>query len=111
MTLIHEELYKDKDADIINFSSYIEELTDNLLRIYKRENTEVSFNIDIEESSSFEMDTAVPLGIIVNEIISNSFKHAFIGKNKGEIKIRLGETKTENAKKRPEYQFYSDYLR
>ena len=50
MTLIHEELYKDKDADIINFSSYIEELTDNLLRIYKRENTEVSFNIDIEES-------------------------------------------------------------
>jgi two-component sensor histidine kinase len=89
MTLIHEELYKDKDADIINFSSYIEELTDNLLRIYKRENTEVSFNIDIEESPSFEMDTAVPLGIIVNEIISNSFKHAFIGKDKGEIKIKL----------------------
>jgi PAS domain S-box-containing protein len=89
MTLIHEELYKDKDADNINFSLYIEELTDNLLHIYKRENTEVSFNIDIEESTSFEMDIAVPLGIIVNEIISNSFKHAFIGKDKGEIKIKL----------------------
>jgi two-component sensor histidine kinase len=89
MTLIHEELYKDKDADVINFSLYIEELTDNLLRIYKRENTEVSFSIDIQESPSFEMNTAVPLGIIINEIISNAFKYAFIGKDKGKIKIGL----------------------
>jgi two-component sensor histidine kinase/GAF domain-containing protein len=104
MALIHEELYKGENADNINFSSYIEKLTDNLFQIYKRENTEISFNIDLEGRFSFDMDTAVPLGIIVNEIISNSFKHAFIGKDKGEIKIRLWREEKDEFK----YENYRD---
>jgi PAS domain S-box-containing protein len=89
MALIHEELYKGKDTDTINFSSYIEELTDNLFLTYKLENIDVSLSIDMEENLFFDMDTAVPLGMIVNELVSNSFKHAFSGRNKGEIQIKL----------------------
>jgi two-component sensor histidine kinase len=103
MAMIHEELYKGRDTDTINFSSYIKELTDNLFLTYKLENTEVSYNIDLEENLFFDMDTAVPLGIIVNELISNSLKHAFIGRDKGEIRIKLikndtGKYKSEGCK-------------
>jgi two-component sensor histidine kinase len=45
--------------------------------------------INLEESVFFDMDTAVPLGIIVNELISNSLKHAFPGKEKGDVQIEL----------------------
>jgi two-component sensor histidine kinase len=45
--------------------------------------------MDIEEDIFFDMDTSVPLGIIINELISNSLKHAFFGRDKGEIQIKL----------------------
>jgi two-component sensor histidine kinase len=52
--------------------------------------------MDLEENVSFDMDTAVPLGMIVNELVSNSFKHAFTGRDRGEIRIKLGrEESTE----------------
>jgi two-component sensor histidine kinase len=98
MALIHEELYKGRYTDTINFSSYIEELTDNLFLTYKLENTKVSYNIDLEENLFFDMDTAVPLGMIVNELISNSFKHAFKGRDKGEIKIKIWREEKDKSK-------------
>jgi two-component sensor histidine kinase len=45
--------------------------------------------MDLEESIFFNIDTAVPLGMIVNELVSNSLKHAFKGRDRGEIKIKL----------------------
>jgi two-component sensor histidine kinase len=45
--------------------------------------------MNLEENAFFDMDTAVPLGIIVNELVSNSFKHAFIKNQEGEIRILL----------------------
>ena len=46
-------------------------------------------DINIEEEIFFDMDTAVPLGMIINELVTNSLKHAFTGRDKGEIKINL----------------------
>jgi two-component sensor histidine kinase len=46
-------------------------------------------NTDIEKDIFFDMDTAIPLDIIINELVSNSLKHAFIGRDKGEIQIKL----------------------
>jgi two-component sensor histidine kinase len=57
--------------------------------------------MDLEENAFFDMDTAVPLGIIVNELVSNSLKHAFQGRDEGEIQIKLhreGECKREGSK-------------
>jgi len=89
MALIHEELYKSGGIDTLDFSSYIEELAENLFLTYRLRDTDISLNMDLEENIFFDMDTAVPLGIIVNELVSNSLKHAFIGKDKGEIRIKL----------------------
>jgi two-component sensor histidine kinase len=103
MALIHEELYKGGNIDTLDVSSYIKELADNLFLAYRLGNTKISLNMDMEENVFFDMDTAVPLGITVNELISNSLKHAFKGRDKGEIKIKLlreeiGECKTEGHK-------------
>ena len=89
MALIHEELYKGGGIDTLDFSSYIEELAKNLFLTYRLGNTDISLNMDLEENIFFDMDTAVPLGMIVNELVSNSLKHAFIGRDKGEIQIKL----------------------
>jgi two-component sensor histidine kinase len=52
--------------------------------------------MDLEENIFFDMDIAVPLGMIVNELVSNSFKHAFPGRKSGEIQIKLH--REENTK-------------
>jgi len=89
MALIHEELYRGEELDKLNFSLYIKELADALFLTYKLGNADVSLNMDLEENILLDMDTAVPLGIIVNELISNSLKYAFPDREKGEIQIKF----------------------
>ena len=103
MALIHEELYKEEGTDTLNFSEYLKTLVENLFQTYRISSKNIHLNMDLEENSLFNMDTAVPLGIIVNELISNSLKHAFLGRNDGEISIILRrdenkECKTEGCK-------------
>ncbi|AKB68187.1 PocR ligand-binding domain-containing protein [Methanosarcina mazei] len=102
IALIHEELYKGENIDVLNFSQYIKELADNLLLTYRLE-TDVSLNLDLEENLFLDMDTAIPLGIIINELVSNSLKYAFPDRDKGEIRIKLrreekGECKSNVCK-------------
>ena len=52
--------------------------------------------MDLEENAFFNMDIAVPLGIIVNELVSNSLKHAFTEEEKGEIRIKLCREEKNN---------------
>ena len=54
--------------------------------------------MDLEENVLINMDTAVPLGIIVNELVSNSLKHAFPGRDKGEIRIKLHKEERDSEK-------------
>ncbi len=89
MALIHEELYKGEGFETLNFSPYIEELVKNLLQTYAVGNLDINLKLDLKENAFFDMDTAIPLGIIVNELVSNSLKHAFPGRSKGEIRIEL----------------------
>ena len=89
MALIHEELYKGGGFETLNFSPYIQELADTLFQTYRLGNTDISLNMDLEEKILFDMDTAIPLGIIINELVSNSLKHAFIDRDRGEIRIKL----------------------
>jgi PAS domain S-box-containing protein len=89
MALIHEELYRGGELDSLDFSSYTEVLAKNLFLSNRLGNIDISLKLDLVENAFFNMDIAVPLGIIVNELVSNSFKHAFSGRSKGEIQIKL----------------------
>lgn len=89
MALIHEELYKGGGSETLNFSQYVEELTEKLLQTYSIGNRDISLKMDMVKNAFFDMDTAVPLGIIINELVTNSLKHAFKGRTNGEIQIKL----------------------
>ncbi|MDQ1276703.1 MAG: hypothetical protein QG610_2281, partial [Euryarchaeota archaeon] len=99
MALIHEELYKGEEFETLNFSPYIKELTENLFETYSLGDTRITLRMDLEENLFFDMDTAVPLGMIVNELVSNSLKHAFTGRDKGEIRIKLCREESIEFKK------------
>lgn len=87
MAIIHEKLYKSQDLANIDTKSYIETLSESLLRSY-RTNKDVSIKV-ICKVSSVGIDTLMPLGLILNEIISNSLKYAFTGRSNGKITILL----------------------
>jgi len=97
MSLIHEELYRGGKTDKLDFSSYIKELADNLFLTYSVGNKDISLNMDLEGKTFFDIDTAIPLGIIINELVTNSFKYAFQGRDKGEIRIRLRKEECNNT--------------
>jgi len=88
MALIHEELYKSKDMATLDFGAYLQKLTTDLVNSYTLEPNRINLSLDLEQVY-LGMDIAIPLGIIVNELISNSLKHAFNPGQKGEICIRL----------------------
>uniref|UniRef100_UPI000AAA8A0A sensor histidine kinase n=1 Tax=Methanosarcina horonobensis TaxID=418008 RepID=UPI000AAA8A0A len=97
MALIHEELYKGDKIDTLDFAAYLRKLTENLFSSYNPGNKEISFKLDLEQVY-LGMDTAIPLGIIVNELVSNSFKHAFPYQREGEIQINLCKTEASSLK-------------
>jgi PAS domain S-box-containing protein len=99
MALIHEELYKGEKTDTLDFSTYIRELAENLFKTYSLSSKKIHLTMDLEENAFFDMDVAVPLGIIVNELVSNALKHAFLGKDSGEIQIKLHRQRNEENKK------------
>lgn len=89
IAIIHEELHESKGAGTLNFSSYLESLVENLFHTYRLGNVDLSLSMELEKNIFFDMDIAVPLGLIVNEIVSNSLKYAFPGGDKGVIRIKL----------------------
>ena len=100
MALIHEELYKGEgtDTDTLDFSAYLQKLARNLFQTYNLSSKNIRLCTDLEEKTFLDMDTAVPLGIIVNELVSNSLKHAFPGRDRGEISIKLQKDESEDCK-------------
>lgn len=91
MAIIHEELYKGNEIDTLDFAAYLRKLTADLLNSYSIQKESIELKLDLEKIC-LGMDTAIPLGIIVNELVSNSLKHAFPEGTEGEILISLGRT-------------------
>lgn len=90
MSLIHEKLYTSKDFTRIDFGDYMLSISNYLTAVYNISPDKIQVNIDIEPDSGFlPLDTALPCGLIVNELLSNSFKYAFTGREKGNINIKM----------------------
>jgi PAS domain S-box-containing protein len=88
MALVHEKLYQSEGLANIDFKEYIKHLTDMLVRSYGMNTGEITLSIDVEDAA-IEIDSAIPCGLIVNELVSNSLKHAFPEVKNGAIKISL----------------------
>ena len=88
MALIHEKLYRSQDLARINFAEYIRNLATHLVRSYRANSGPVSLKVDANDVS-LSIDAAVPCGLIINELVSNSLKYAFKDGREGEIRIEL----------------------
>ncbi len=89
MAFIHESLYQADNFSNINFSDYVVNLLQNLMQSYSKLNQTVKLNVDLQ-TVFLNLDTAIPCGLIINEIISNALKYAFADNKEGdEITIMM----------------------
>lgn len=88
MALVHERLYQSRDLARVDFAEYLPELTGHLLRSYGINSEDVVLRTNVS-NALFDLDTAIPCGLIINELVSNALKHAFPAGKKGEIRIEL----------------------
>lgn len=88
MSLIHQRLYKSDQLTTINMSEYISELISNLMHAYgyTREMLELKINIEYDE---LDIDSAIPLGLILNELLTNVFKYAYIDTKAPKLSVTL----------------------
>jgi two-component sensor histidine kinase len=93
MSLIHEKLYKSSNFAKIDLKDYLEDLVKFLSNYYNK-GKEITLNFDLEQIFAIT-DKAIPIALIVNELITNSFKYAFEQKKEGIIAIKLKEMEGE----------------
>ena len=95
MALIHQKLYQNKSG-LVDFDEYIKLLVKELSSLYKSDNkikTEI-----ISNNMEFDVDTAIPLGLIINEIITNSYKYAFHENKESLLSISINKQDNDNFK-------------
>lgn len=88
MALIHQKLYENEDLKSIPFGEYILELVNEIKTSFGELAASVTVKVDAQEAF-FDVDSAVPLGLIINELSTNAFKYAFEGKEEGQFNIFL----------------------
>ncbi len=95
MAIVHEKLYNSENLVKIDFKDYIKDLTDSLFLTYKIKPYKIKLNKKID-NVFFNINTSIPCGLIINELVTNSLKHAFHYKddlNSNEIQIELHQLK------------------
>lgn len=95
MALLHEKLYQSKNLENIDFIAYIQSLTRNLRNSYASKSAAISLNINAEPIN-VDIDTAIYCGLIINELVSNSFKYAFPEGHSGQIVIEFSKNSDDS---------------
>ncbi len=90
MSLIHQSLYQSENINSVNVESYLKDLINYLASVYSTNDKII--NVHLETTNiQFDFDTAIPLGLIVNELISNAYKHGFKNVTEGNIWIEISK--------------------
>lgn len=88
MALIHQKLYQDEDLVGVDVVEYIEKLAKSLVESYRIQETEIKIHTDVDQIK-LDVDTIIPIGLILNELISNALKYAFEEGKEGTINVLL----------------------
>ncbi|HXI55756.1 MAG TPA: histidine kinase dimerization/phosphoacceptor domain -containing protein [Polyangia bacterium] len=91
IALVHERLYESADLSHVNFAKYLAVLLDNVFDTHDATNRGISKVIDVGDAN-LTVDVAIPCGLIVNELVTNTLKHAFPGGRHGTVRVSLRET-------------------
>lgn len=94
MSLMHQRLYQVDDVSMVNFKLYLDDLVDTLLRAYGYGSDDFDLTIDIKKEF-LDVDTVMPMGLLVNEIVTNSFKYAYKEVVRPSLSISMGATDTQ----------------
>lgn len=90
MSIVHEMLYKSKDLGSVDYKDYLEELVVQLRNTHSYQLKDIQIDLDIP-SLKVSLDIAIPLGLLINEILTNSLKHGGNEENKSEIYLKIRE--------------------
>lgn len=90
MALIHQKLYQTESLSKIDFKDYLQKLVSQLVSVYRLSQQVISVNLDLD-NLQLDVDTAVPCGMLISEIVSNSLKHAFPNGSSGKIAIKVNK--------------------
>nr|WP_246439641.1 sensor histidine kinase [Rhabdobacter roseus] len=88
MSLIHQRLYQTDHVTSVNIREYIIDLAENLMQSYGYDRDAFDLRIDVERTQ-LDVDLAIPIGLIINELLTNSFKHAYEGVQRPMLIINL----------------------
>jgi PAS domain S-box-containing protein len=88
MAYIHESLYQNKSFTSVNFSEYVHTLVNNIVQSYSASSEKIKLNLNVDKVT-LSLDSSIPAGLIINELITNSIKHAFPGSRQGMITFNL----------------------
>lgn len=91
MVLVHENLYQSQNLSKVDFKEYMNNLITSILSSYQGFK-KIELQIDVHDIY-FDVQTAIPIGLIVSELINNAYKHAFVNRSSGTIKISLSANK------------------
>ncbi len=96
MALIHQKLYQTEDLSVIEMDGYIDSLVKSISSVFnKNSENEIDISIDAKDVE-LDVDTAIPIGLILNELVSNSFKYAFKGIPDPQIQIQISKDENRN---------------
>lgn len=99
MALIHEKMYQNENLSRIDLKNYIESLAQDLVQTHARDvRIDLNVNSDLKELAN---DSLVPVALILNELITNSLKHAFVGREEGWIEMSIAKSE------RPDYFIFN----
>jgi two-component sensor histidine kinase len=88
MSLIHSNLYQSEHINNVNIETYLKELVAYLSEMFAGQSKNIEIEVDAHEIE-FDIDTAIPLGLIVNELVSNAYKYAFDNQQQGKVQIKV----------------------
>lgn len=95
MALVHQNLYQSEKLEKVDVTYYVKNLVSHLQNLYKIDEHKVQIEFDIQTSLELNIEKIIPLGLMVNEAVSNAFKYAFSNSEKGLLQINIEQNENK----------------